>query len=607
MSLFIGNLSARTRGDDLQRVFRKFGQCMLNLKDRYGFVVYDFPQDAENALRALQGRNICGEPLILTWSKKQPIPFQGHQRVVRSYALHHGRHSARRGGFASRRMSSNDPRDYRSDINQPDTDGEKLSSVYMLNGGRGDPNKYANDDSREHHDLTEGLPVDGVAKLVDTANRIDNEVEFDRYEPCQSHEGEDEHENCQMAYSGCGSVPQRPQENARTVKITDTTLNRFNDLKSQNGCFSCGDLGHKIRDCPRKYSSGRKPKRFDHRQHDAIGKIGSGEAELERFGSISLEKLRLNKDSASGHRKSMRASDSGKSKATDRTQMKDRGGKKRSRWEGESPKRHSPKKARSVLSPPHSDYPASKSCAASQSSESVSRCSSSRARSQSVFMRAQSLSSDSRSSSKLIRSKSRSRSSSFTSSSESLSRSSYKAHVDLKCPVSKTETPKSKEILLEKRQPIGGDAQRVQNPGSDAAGCSSAQGSKEKVDPENSGGLVVGETHLKDPASEMHVSYCNGNSTCISSEEMCMVLKHYGMELPEESERHLPIEEYLGSARLWPWEIIYYRRLKKGLVSVENYARRVSQNQEFGIIDKYVRSSSGWGEIDEENPCKVNH
>lgn len=86
-----------------------------------------------------------------------------------------------------------------------------------------------------------------------------------------------------------------------------------------------------------------------------------------------------------------------------------------------------------------------------------------------------------------------------------------------------------------------------------------------------------------------------------------MVLKHYGMELPEESERHLPIEEYLGSARLWPWEIIYYRRLKKGLVSVENYARRVSQNQEFGIIDKYVRSSSGWGEIDEENPCKVNH
>jgi phage regulator Rha-like protein len=52
---------------------------------------------------------------------------------------------------------------------------------------------------------------------------------------------------------------------------------------------------------------------------------------------------------------------------------------------------------------------------------------------------------------------------------------------------------------------------------------------------------------------------------------------------------------------LWPWEIIHYRRLKKGLISIENYARRVDQNREFGIVDKYIRSSSGWGELHQEN------
>ncbi|XP_050382362.1 uncharacterized protein LOC126799243 [Argentina anserina] len=612
MSLFIGNLSARSRGDDLQRVFRKFGQCTLNLKDRFGFVVYRFPQDAEKALRALQGRYICGESLALTWSNKQPIPLQGRQRVVRSYKLH-GRHSARGRNFAGRRMSSNDFGDYRPVIKQPDTDGEKLNPV--LNRGKGDHKNSTNED----HDLRDGLLVDGVthvAKLVDTGNQIDNEVEFDRYEPCQSHEGEDQHGNHQMGYSGSDFIPQIPQENARTAKASDTTLNRFNDLKSRNGCFSCGDLGHKIRVCPRNFSSGRKPTGFEHRQGDAIGKRSRFQPEQERFRSRSSETQCLNKDNASGHRKSKRTSDSGKSrrlinsgrspvavsKETDETYMKDHGGKKRSRWEGTSPIRSSAKEARSVSPLPYSDYPALKSRAASQSSKSVTRCSRSRTRSNSVSMRRQSLSSDSRSSSKSISSKSRSRSSSFTSSSESLSRSSYKEHVDLKCPVYNTTPPKSKENLLEKRQPIGSDAQRVQNPESNVAGCSSPDGSKGMIGPVNFGGLVMGQTQLKGPASEIHINHCNGCSTCISSEEMCMVLKHYGMELPEASERHLRIEEYFGSARLWPWEIVYYRRLKKGLVSVENYARRVSQNEEFDIVDKYVRSSSGWGEIDRENP-----
>lgn len=102
---------------------------------------------------------------------------------------------------------------------------------------------------------------------------------------------------------------------------------------------------------------------------------------------------------------------------------------------------------------------------------------------------------------------------------------------------------------------------------------------------------------IENPHSEALGGSHFGRSISISSGEMCMVLKHYGMKLPDENERHLPVEDYFGSSRSWPWEIIYYRRLKKGPISTENYSRRLAQNQEFGIVDKYIRGSSGWGEI----------
>lgn len=92
----------------------------------------------------------------------------------------------------------------------------------------------------------------------------------------------------------------------------------------------------------------------------------------------------------------------------------------------------------------------------------------------------------------------------------------------------------------------------------------------------------------------------------VSVEEMCVALRHFGAEIPgemeKEKEKHGSLESWFGSARLWPWEGIYYRRVKKGPISVENYERRVAQNREFGIVDRFVRSSSGWGEISQKNP-----
>ncbi|MED6156553.1 hypothetical protein PIB30_015439 [Stylosanthes scabra] len=103
---------------------------------------------------------------------------------------------------------------------------------------------------------------------------------------------------------------------------------------------------------------------------------------------------------------------------------------------------------------------------------------------------------------------------------------------------------------------------------------------------------------IQNQVSETCVSSRSRHSTAISTEEMFKVLKSYGLELPKDNEENLSVDAFFGSARLWPWHIVYYRRLKKGPISAENYARRVAQNREFGIVDKYIRSSSGWGEVD---------
>lgn len=56
------------------------------------------------------------------------------------------------------------------------------------------------------------------------------------------------------------------------------------------------------------------------------------------------------------------------------------------------------------------------------------------------------------------------------------------------------------------------------------------------------------------------------------------------------------IPQSFGAARLWPLDAMLYRRFKRGPISTANYERRKLQNEEFGIEDKFVRSSSGWWE-----------
>lgn len=678
MSLYIGKLSARTRKDELQRIFRKYGQCDVRLKDGYGFVVYDYPPDAENALSALHGRNICGQQLNITWSNKQPRNFQP-ARGDRSYES--------RGRDSSNRKRSNDWRDHRSGFEQPDSDGGRLTSDQeMLDEGRDyHPEDMIGNDynGEEHRDLREHLPRDAgdvVTKIADNGRwgeQVDDHLNdhdgmpFDHYEPYHGYDRRDKDGIRWRGNSG-GSALGSSQEVGRD-RDGETVLKRPIDPKFQQNCYSCGALGHKMRDCPMKYSSRGKFIRFDHSQDDDINKSRGG-GKLERFGSKSQgntrssrpSKLRQSTDGWTSNSGKLQVSmKNGNSLETDTAQENEHAAKKRSKRETRSPKRHSAKKSKRLASPSfHSEYNASRSYSASKSSKSLTR-SISLSRSRSVSAE-HSMSSILRSSSKSRypksrSSKSRSRSSPPTSLSLSVSlgrpaSSPSKAQVNRKESVDKDATPESKDVQGQQVQEIGGHSdaentklvnqmantsggnaesvskvqddtgknqnlQRDENilsrssleatalgislPEIDAVGTgpSPPEVSRETLNQTNSDALATGQMVKPTamPDSETPKT-CHEHKTSISLEEMRMALKHYGVELAEESEKHTSLESLFGSARMWPWESIYYRRVKRGPILVENYARRVAQNQEFGIVDKYIRSSSGWGEIYQDNP-----
>ncbi|GMJ07139.1 hypothetical protein HRI_004383100 [Hibiscus trionum] len=622
MSLYIGHLSSHTRRDELERVFERFGRCNVNLKDGYGFVVYDYPPNAQKALRALQGRNICGKPLTLTWSNKQPRPFKNFARADQTYDRepHRMRSSARGGDYGSRNFDLNVHPDCKTSIEQTECHDTGLNSADRLNADIDNhqdhvkqfirEDNYGNDIEHEMDDRWDGQRHDHS-----NGNDIEHEMEFDRY---VGYDRKADNENHQIVYYSGYPAEQSPQERIATELIGEETLNHPKDAKLLQACYSCGALGHKMHNCPHEITSGRYS---------------------SRLGSSSWAKLQQDKDprrtnrfqdarKAFGSGKSGRLIENGSSfvgKETDRAWENDSEGKKRSRRRGGTPQRHMP---RSI-------------------SKSRSRSISSRARSSSKNLRLSSISQYSRSRS----SQSSSRSNSLTcfSSPVSLGRSSAslsaKGKFNLKGSLDKANTPESKGIMVggdvhlenanfensvapvtnenagssakvesevEKDQAMQGgnchnhmtprSVPQVKNPSTPLSEKSAP--ADESLPPENLGEIKGSRDFDAMTTEDVMVqpvetdSDTSVRSTSISPEELCMVMKHYGLEPPNENEWHPSAEDYFGAARLWPWEIIYYRRLKKGPISTENYARRVAQNKEFGIVDKYIRSSSGWGELD---------
>lgn len=677
MSLYIGCLSPRIRRDELQRVFQRFGECNVRIKGGFGFVVYDFPPNAEKALRALEGRRICGQSLTLTWSNKQPRGFQRFARSDRSndYGSVRGQEDAIRGDNVNRKFYSNGERDYKMGFSQAESKERKMSSAELLN----EETTYHHGKEYvkgKHHDYHEDLANSGAHT---EANQIENDrwngrlnslsqgdavghdSEYDHYDSYKSYEGKDKDENNRPAYSGGSPDLRNSLERIRRQKMGQETLKPPDGTNSQQSCYSCGGFGHKKRDCPRETVRGRKLARFGRRRDDGYNRR-SRDNDRERFRSSSEGKLHSDRDGSSmkqnenhrevsGSEKSRKSigggGSLGKEKAV-RSSRDDNRGKRRGGRGSGTPTRQNTKRARRLGSSP-SDDTASISHSKAKSFKREKR-SDLRSRSRSVSSRLHSGSSVSRSQSPPRCSRSKSSESSLKSltpvsigkpspSSPNKVQLNEEGNLDASIPTESKEimfegTPVCNEEVentkLEQRltavdnQNVSSPA-KVQgevktngfNPGDNddnnvtsksmnefaSPGVSlsekgvHASGIKSLVCQKETRGSEDSDTATQKPDTDLPVSFRSCQSTSISSEEMCMVLKHYGLKLPDDNEKHLPVETYFGAARLWPWEIIYYRRLKKGPVSIENYAKRVAQNQEHGIVDKYIRSSSGWGEV----------
>ena len=73
-TLFLGDLSVFCSEKDIAQAFSGFGN-ILDLKIKrnnetnaslcYGFITFDYPSEADNALKIMNGENLCGRPLRL--------------------------------------------------------------------------------------------------------------------------------------------------------------------------------------------------------------------------------------------------------------------------------------------------------------------------------------------------------------------------------------------------------------------------------------------------------------------------------------------------------------------------------------------------------------
>lgn len=734
MSLHLGNLSPRIRKDELERIFRRFGRCTVQVKDGFGFAVYDFRGDAEKALQALKGRKICGERIYLSWSNKQPKPLQGSPRTDGSHDVKYARTSGRVNNHIGRDLFKSRG-NYTMNNNRPDGGGarQKIEEVPddSFNHKNGELKSYHQKEEFLEEDryidssqVDNGRRVERVDNLRNV-NRDDEEMGFDRYEPDRVDERE-EYEHRSLGHAEGSPSREMLLDKSNRVRHADSVRNHFT-------CFKCGAPGHKMRDCPLEDALPGKSLNRSGRTHEIETIFRSRErGEVRGAESRSRRSLQPNSRNSRPARRneadgkpshSERNVTNGRSSPMDNvsnsTNRKDYNRERQRERQDQTEEMHDGKRSKR-LPHLHSDQTSpqlgkySRSVKPSPDTISRSRSESPVMCSPSHRSRSKKRSNQSRPGS--IKSKSRSGSSSPSSS---LSTSLYRSlpsspnregivlngsfggapnpqfkekltevyeeserdigdekvsikdkpeagfsgniddsshrleedsierqqlEVDLEdenaTSINHAEVclkdslddqiPQSQQVMAVKNSPQIGDVpvqsedisfalemrddmkmnQLHDDDNSSSVvplvsreikvpSLSSVEKLRETEKLENGNGLKIMKSletsYELDPKapSKAHV----GSHLSISTEELCKVLKHYGLKHSEDDEQKPSVEDYLGSARLWPWALIYYRRLKKGPVSEENYARRVAQNKAFGITDKYIRSSSGWGEL----------
>lgn len=70
MSLFVGNVSRHVSPRELEAEFQRFGTCTVCHKGSYAFIEYPDEQDAQDAVAALNAKNMGGLCLNIEWSRR---------------------------------------------------------------------------------------------------------------------------------------------------------------------------------------------------------------------------------------------------------------------------------------------------------------------------------------------------------------------------------------------------------------------------------------------------------------------------------------------------------------------------------------------------------
>lgn len=749
MSLFVGNISSRVCQTELECTFKRFGRSKLELKDGYGFVVYDTVRDAEKALRALKGRIICGEQLSITWSRKQR-PFRRFSEKDfpgRSY----GNKDFRKRDYEIKGRSLQEWEEIAKDLNKHASLKEGTEgNDFVFKEGRVD--SFKNDMVRE-----EGKCQNLLEAAFNERCKTDPvPLENDRWgEPLS--EASDEHDiaeeatnlQCYDPYSADNRKDEDAYENEKykKVKYNDSYTANSSEIglkhrardqtwmghrgfrKSLERCYICGHMGHVMHKCRSRVVVSRRDKfdRVGQKRNRERNFRGNGFTRFKRpremewsrqdLTRVSIPKrmdfngqrfiskdrrlhdrtegLSEKKQKCSRHLSDYRKEGQTRER-TERRHKKHRtdsisrkaGGRHKSYSSG--PHSESQHRTHSNYSSPssHSSFSRSRSSRsssllASSRSHSFSPClgsRSSRSHSLPSHPRSQSVSSCTKSA-KLV---SKSRSCSVTPRSLSVSLSPHVRrspsptwldpglcglqHVTFSMQSLKHSSPSEAQKDLSEQMIYGNDViehmereylrlavkvendlrvriiqdDEMENPGRciDKSGnfmYSESTGKRDSsyIHEGNADSAEVAETDrvaedygMKDGmvrSSELKIeelsvdtsmqscfenismahvkvgesSIGKGNEKSvanISLEEVNVILHHSrGMSI-EDDKHGSSVESNIGAARLWPWEVILYRRLKRGAISTANHARRMSQNKMFGIVDKYIRSSSGWWE-----------
>uniref|UniRef100_A0A0E0CLK4 RRM domain-containing protein n=1 Tax=Oryza meridionalis TaxID=40149 RepID=A0A0E0CLK4_9ORYZ len=649
MSLHIGRLSSHVRQRYLEHLFQRFGNCTVRLKDGYGFAVFDSNDDAARAMWALQGKFVCGERITVNWSKQQPR-FSKDFRSSRNVESSHQRAPRVRDGnirFRDSLAQKNHPASHDRG-HSPDVAPEQKSSDGALE-------KKSDGDVEDLKDVRETVGEDPVEMKRNGDGTSDaNVIEHDRWEETgKGNPGRDDDDfDRYEPYHGYA----RQEERAEVVKASsqETYHHRFSSQKSKEY-----PAGHTAHDFPQKTDGGfeawrdalsrqerlrrsgsplrRRPdtrdcsKKTDDRfeaWRDALSRQEKGMARLKRFGSPSrkrTEEFRV--DMVVETRRMVqdgRKQFSDRTSHTHRLSNVSREDKRHTRCsEGipqtpkESRKRSRSKRSRgSSLSSDRSTSHSTSKCSRSRAhspSHSAHSSSKSFQPTQPEGLRSMAVSNVS----PLLVSGSPQHnlpSTAENKNSDFLVSSPLEGNLDSKTTTGLKHTRGYQQDIKDSRlsgeSPVIPLRLKIQRNGelpvsgkyANLDGYTETNLNNNLVYDDNvADGVQVQKTNSEDASSvksskDILVKSERSNSLKLTTNEVVSAFKHYGMESRGTDLLNQPVEKYFGAARLWPWEVIYYRKLKKGPISTENYAKRLEQNKEYSIVDRYVRSSSGWWE-----------